>query len=350
MNSAEHVSGTGHANGTGGADQSFWRGMLGLILPRGCAGCDKPDDVLCDDCHALFRRHLAMPLYGTMQSGAAQGETRQETMIRREVSGDWQADASRRSDAWQPAMPQSDIPQCLIHAAGLYQGNVRRAILSWKDHGDAECDKSFAHVCRELVAGSGLVETLKTADPSAGLSASGLLASGSLATGSPVVGSSAAGSRRGSAPSPASATVPRTKRRHTDIPPHTQILVIPAPSSSKSMRARGRRHLWPLAKATAAELAAAGVEACAVNALRTGHVRGKAVETHNALGRAARLDGQLEMTDPGLVAGRRVLILDDIVTTGTTMRRCAEAIRGARGNVVGGLALAAVPPPSNDEP
>ena len=60
MNSAEHVSGTGHANGTGGADQSFWRGMLGLILPRGCAGCDKPDDVLCDDCHALFRRHLAM--------------------------------------------------------------------------------------------------------------------------------------------------------------------------------------------------------------------------------------------------------------------------------------------------
>ena len=116
------------------------------------------------------------------------------------------------------------------------------------------------------------------------------------------------------------------------------------------MRARGRRHLWPLAKATAAELAAAGVEACAVNALRTGHVRGKAVETHNALGRAARLDGQLEVTDPGLVAGRSVLILDDIVTTGTTMRRCAEAIRGARGNVVGGLALAAVPPPSNDEP
>ena len=182
MNSAEHVSGTGHANGTGGADQSFWRGMLGLILPRGCAGCDKPDDVLCDDCHALFRRHLAMPLYGTMQSGAAQGESRQETMIRREVSGDWQADASQRSDAWQPAMPQSGIPQCLIHAAGLYQGNVRRAILSWKDHGDAECDKSFAHVCRELVAGSGLVETLKTADPSAGLSASGSLASGSLAT------------------------------------------------------------------------------------------------------------------------------------------------------------------------
>ncbi|WP_420796170.1 ComF family protein [Bifidobacterium merycicum] len=97
------------------------------------------------------------------------------------------------------------------------------------------------------------------------------------------------------------------------------------------MRTRGRRHLWPLAKAAAAELAAAGVEACAVNALRTRHIQGKAVETHSALGRAARLDGQLEVNDPGLIAGKKVLILDDIVTTGTTMRRCAEAIRGARG-------------------
>lgn len=318
----------------GSAAQSFWQGMLGLILPRGCAGCDKPDDVLCDDCHALFRRHIAMPLYGGMQGEVAQGETWRGTETWLETSGDWQADASR-PDISQLGASQSDTPQCLIHAAGLYQGNVRRAILSWKDHGDAECDKTFTKICRELVTGSGFVDTLRAE---------------ALCTETPRAGTlRAVNPRQGSALSTAPAAALRVKRQHANTTPHAQVLVVPAPSSPKSMRARGRRHLWPLAKATAAELAAAGVEACAVNALRTGHVRGKAVETRNALGRAARLDGQLEVTDPGLVAGRNVLILDDIVTTGTTMRRCAEAIRGARGNVVGGLALAAVPPPSNDE-
>lgn len=325
----------------GSAAQSFWQGMLGLILPRGCAGCDKPDAVLCDDCHALFRRHIAMPLYGGMRGEVAQGEGWQET------SEGWQTDTSQ-PDTAQLGASQAGTPQCLIHAAGLYQGNVRRAILSWKDHGDAECDKAFTKICRELVTGSGFVDTLRaealcTEIPHAGTPHAEPSRTESLRAANP---------RQGSARTlltvPAAAL--RVKRQHANTTPHAQVLVIPAPSSPKSMRARGRRHLWPLAKATAAELAAAGVEACAVNALRTGHVRGKAVETRNALGRAARLDGQLEVTDPGLVAGRSVLILDDIVTTGTTMRRCAEAIRGARGNVVGGLALAAVPPPSNDEP
>ena len=326
----------------GSAAQSFWQGMLGLILPRGCAGCDKPDAVLCDDCHALFRRHIAMPLYGAMQSEVAQGETwRGMSEGWQETSGGWQADAAR-SDTAQLGASQTGIPQCLIHAAGLYQGNVRRAILSWKDHGDAECDKAFTKICRELVTGSGLVDTLRTEALRTETPRTETLHAGTLRAANP---------RQGSARTllTARAAALRAKRQHITTNPHAQVLVVPAPSSPKSMRARGRRHLWPLAKATAAELAAAGVETCAVNALRTGHVRGKAVETRNALGRAARLDGQLEVIDPGLVAGRSVLILDDIVTTGTTMRRCAEAIRGARGNVVGGLALAAVPPPSNDE-
>ena len=87
-----------------------------------------------------------------------------------------------------------------------------------------------------------------------------------------------------------------------------------------------------MAKAIASELAAGGAQSCAVNALGISRVHGKAVETNNASGRAARLK-------------ERVLILDDIVTTGTTMRRCAEAVREAGGQVIGGIALAAVPPP-----
>ena len=36
--------------------------MANLLFPRGCAGCDKPDDVLCDACLASFDCELSQPL------------------------------------------------------------------------------------------------------------------------------------------------------------------------------------------------------------------------------------------------------------------------------------------------
>lgn len=333
------VCGAGGMGGKGGETrtcdvsgmaQSFWWGMLGLMLPRGCAGCDKPDEVLCGDCQSLFRRHTAMPLNG----------------IHNSVQGD-EPGAGNPPDVLNGTASTANRQPfpAMIHAAGAYQGHARRAILSWKDHGDTECDKAFSQVCRQLVASSGLIDVLQ-AERLSGSHRAGNRLSDGYGLGSRRPGGCGADSHTSGIPR---LGIPRLGNPRLGNPRpgiHAQVLVIPAPSTPKSMRARGRRHLWPLAKATAAELAAAGVEACAVNALRIRHAHGKAVETHSALGRAARLDGQLEVTDPGLVAGRSVLILDDIVTTGTTMRRCAEAIRGARGRVVGGLALAAVPPPA----
>ena len=129
------------------AAQTFWRGMLGLILPRGCAGCDKPDEILCSDCQSLFRRHTVLPLNGT-PSGASDGTPGAVT-------------APNALNGIPSAAIQQ--PACaMIYAAGTYQGHVRRAILSWKDHGDTECDKAFSQVCRQLVAGSGIIETLQT--------------------------------------------------------------------------------------------------------------------------------------------------------------------------------------------
>src|SRR5581483_10923281 len=40
-----------------------------------------------------------------------------------------------------------------------------------------------------------------------------------------------------------------------------------------------------------------------------------------------------------VVAGRRVLVVDDIVNTGLSLRQTAEAVRGAGGQVVGGACL-----------
>lgn len=121
--------------------------MLGLILPRGCAGCDKPDEILCSDCQSLFHRHTVLPLNGA-PSGASDG-TPGAVTAPNALNG----------------IPSAAIQQsacAMIYVAGTYQGHVRRAILSWKDHGDTECDKAFSQICRQLVAGSGIIETLQT--------------------------------------------------------------------------------------------------------------------------------------------------------------------------------------------
>ena len=86
-----------------------WRGMTGLggemrdlLLPRGCAGCDRPDTVLCESCVALFDHDVIRSMPTTMM-------------------------ASGR-----------------VHACGIYRAEVRRAVLMWKDHGDQELDGEFA--------------------------------------------------------------------------------------------------------------------------------------------------------------------------------------------------------------
>ena len=296
---------------------TVWNGMLGLLLPRGCAGCDKPDEVLCPDCRALFREHVTLPLLSSATGTSTAAGSAMSTTT-----------SLVTNMAAIPVTNMAAIP-VTITAGGVYQGRVRRAILSWKDHGDAECDKAFSLICRELAreltgdAARGAVRELTRDAAASGITTA---AANAASTGIP-----------GHA----------TSTGMSGIPAQTpaQILVVPAPSSPQSMRARGRRHLWPLAKAIASELAAGGAQSCAVNALGISRVHGKAVETNNASGRAARLKKRLEVADPGFIAGKSVLILDDIVTTGTTMRRCAEAVREAGGQVIGGIALAAVPPP-----
>ena len=252
---------------------TVWNGMLGLLLPRGCAGCDKPDEVLCPDCRALFREHVTLPLLSS-------------------ATGTSTAAGSVMSTTTSLVTNMAAIP-VTITAGGVYQGRVRRAILSWKDHGDAECDKAFSLICRELArevareltgdAARGAVR-----EPTRNAAASGITtaAANAASTGTP-----------GHATSTGMSGIP------AQTP--TQILVVPAPSSPQSMRARGRRHLWPLAKAIASELAAGGAQSCAVNALGISRVHGKAVETNNASGRAARLKKTVGSGRPGVYSGQK---------------------------------------------
>ena len=56
--------------------------------------------------------------------------------------------------------------------------------------------------------------------------------------------------------------------------------------------------------------------------------------------RLAEVSGAFAVDDPAAIAGRRVLLVDDVFTTGATFTTCAEALRRAGARQVNVLALA----------
>ena len=231
-------------------------------MPRGCSGCSAPDDVLCPQCAALF------------------------------------------SGVHGRALPSVALGQA--YACAQYSGRVRHAIVSWKDHGDCECDGVFAAALVEL-----------------------------------------------------------TDKIHlTDALDGRPLLIVPAPSSRRSIRRRGRWHMRDLARCYASLLRSRGVDARVGRVLSMPSVRSKAVEDSARQQRSSRASGvqvvrpevlrgvggvdaatSCSMTgvqDSETLRGVGVVLLDDIVTTGATMRSCVRALRDAGADVVTCLALAQV--------
>lgn len=230
--------------------------MTGLLLPRGCAGCDMPDEVLCPGCRALFSQVVAVP---------------SETMR---------------------------VPAC---ACSVYEGAARRAVLAWKDHGDEECDRPFSQALCALA--SRIPDVI------------GVMGEQGAAIGADAGHGAGAG-----------------------------LLIVPAPSSARSVRRRGRRHMMPPARRLAAWCRTHGVRARAADVLASRVTGGKSVETKGRSGRAARVGGSvITVPRPRRVDGRRVVFVDDIVTTGATMRACVAALESAGAQVVACLALTATP-------
>lgn len=206
--------------------------LLDVLLPRGCAGCDAPDEVLCADCQALF------------------------------------------NGCYERDFPASSLGTA--YAAACYAGPVRRAILAWKDHDDVELDKPF-------------IEDIAALTQRCGIST------------------------------------------------ESEVLVIPAPSSKHSMRQRGRNHVLPLAKAVAEVLD--GEVCCALEsrASRKSVQLGRGSQRSN---RAQRADSSIALVDHADVDGCTVVLVDDIMTTGSTLRQCASVLREEGATVLTALTLA----------
>jgi predicted amidophosphoribosyltransferase len=123
------------------------------------------------------------------------------------------------------------------------------------------------------------------------------------------------------------------------------LLVVAAPSSPAARRHRGGNVVDALAGAVADGLAAGGVPAVAVDALR--RRPGADQVGLGARGRARNLAGRVRVR-PGPsdgLRGRAVVLVDDVLTTGATFAACRTALEGAGAVVVGGFTLASTPPP-----
>jgi predicted amidophosphoribosyltransferase len=120
------------------------------------------------------------------------------------------------------------------------------------------------------------------------------------------------------------------------------MLLVPAPSSRRSRRARGHDPVRDLARGCAAGLRRRGADVRVLPAL----VQGRRVADQAGLGAEARqqnLGGALAVM-PGWarhLAGRDCLLVDDVVTTGATLLDCARALHEAGASVRGAATVAA---------
>ena len=102
-------------------------------------------------------------------------------------------------------------------------------------------------------------------------------------------------------------------------------LITWVPLSEQRRKARGYDQAMLLAEATALELGDVAAETL---------VKVRDTSAQSGLGkddsaRRANVLGAYRPTDPELIAGRRVLLMDDVVTTGSTLSECARTLRTA---------------------
>jgi predicted amidophosphoribosyltransferase len=111
--------------------------------------------------------------------------------------------------------------------------------------------------------------------------------------------------------------------------------VVPVPSRRL---AEFRRGFNP-----AAEIAAPIAEALGLGGGRPVAGAPWASASQKSLGRRARLERHGFRVDPAAVRGQRILVVDDVVTTGATLRALGEALRAAGAADVQCLVLARTP-------
>jgi predicted amidophosphoribosyltransferase len=112
------------------------------------------------------------------------------------------------------------------------------------------------------------------------------------------------------------------------------VTLVPVPTTAARRRARGVDGVALMARIAARAAGAATIEA----------LRQRAGDAQRGRSRTERLRAKERFVCEAAIAGRRVLLIDDVCTTGATLEDCAGAVRAAGGDVEGALVVAAAKP------
>jgi competence protein ComFC len=112
------------------------------------------------------------------------------------------------------------------------------------------------------------------------------------------------------------------------------VTLVPVPTTAARRRARGVDGVALMARIAARAAGAATIEA----------LRQRAGDAQRGRSRTERLRAKERFVCEAAIAGRRVLLIDDVCTTGATLEDCAGAVRAAGGYVEGALVVAAAKP------
>ncbi|WP_258112552.1 ComF family protein [Alicyclobacillus sp. SP_1] len=118
--------------------------------------------------------------------------------------------------------------------------------------------------------------------------------------------------------------------------------IVPVPTSPDRLSKRGYDQAYLLAAVLAREISAPVLPALIKENRHGGFTESQTSKSQSE--RMQALEGQIELARAGAeVAGKRVLLVDDVVTTGSTMAACASALYQAGAADVMGAAVAYVP-------
>jgi predicted amidophosphoribosyltransferase len=125
-------------------------------------------------------------------------------------------------------------------------------------------------------------------------------------------------------------------------PAGAPVVIVPVPSSWAGRRRRGHDPVTRMARVASGVLAQQGIVARVERVLR--HQRRVADQAGlTAAARAANLSGALTVPRrrAARVAQRRVVVVDDVITTGATLAEASRALRDAGAEVLGAAVVAA---------